>query len=148
MDSSFTTSPGTGTPAALAYRNPPHNTEAEQALLGAMLVNNATYHRVSEYLLSDHFYNPAHQRIYAAIVKLVDRGHIADPLTLKNYFDQDGNLSEIGGAAYIARLAGAIVNIVSASDYARVIYDCYLRRQLIEIGTDTVNDSYEHAIET
>jgi replicative DNA helicase len=148
MDSSFTISPDPGATAPLAYRNPPHNTEAEQALLGAILVNNATYHRVSEYLLADHFYNPAHQRVYAAIAKLIDRGHIADPLTLKNYFDQDGNLSEIGGAGYIARLAAAIVNIVNASDYARVIYDCYLRRQLIEIGTDTVNDSYEHAVET
>src|SRR5271154_2936617 len=108
MDSSFTIPPASGAAAELAYRNPPHNTEAEQALLGAMLVNNATYHRVSEYLLAGHFYNPAHQRIYAAIVKLVDRGHIADPLTLKNYFDQDGSLSEIGGSAYIARLAGAI----------------------------------------
>src|ERR1700733_4594959 len=134
-------------PAEAAYRTAPHNTEAEQALLGAILVNNATYHRVSEFLLPDHFYNPAHQRIYAAAVKLVERGQIADPATLKGYFEQDEALTDIGGAQYLGRLAGSVVTIINAGDYGRTIYDCYLRRQLIEIGTETVNDAYEHDIE-
>ncbi len=98
---------------------PPHNTEAEQALLGAILVNNATYHRVSEFLLPDHFYNPAHQRIYAAAVKLVERGQIADPATLKGYFEQDEALTDIGGAQYLGRLAGSVVTIINAGDYGR-----------------------------
>jgi replicative DNA helicase len=130
-----------------AYRLAPHNTEAEQALLGAMLVNNATYHRVSEFLLPDHFYNPAHQRIYAAAVKLIERGQIADPATLKGYFEQDEALTDIGGAQYLGRLAASVVTIINAGDYGRTIYDCYLRRQLIEIGTETVNDAYEHDID-
>ena len=135
------------TTAEPAYRTAPHNTEAEQALLGAVLVNNATYHRVSEFLLPDHFYNPAHQRIYAAAVKLIERGQIADPATLKGYFEQDEALTEIGGAQYLGRLAASVVTIINAGDYGRTIYDCYLRRQLIEIGTETVNDSYEHDID-
>jgi replicative DNA helicase len=129
------------------YRVSPHNTEAEQALLGAMLVNNATYHRVSEFLVAEHFYNPAHQRIYSAIVKLVERGQIADPVTLKNYFDQDGTLTEIGGTQYLGRLAASVVTIINAGDYGRTIYDSFLRRQLIEIGSEVVNDSYEHDID-
>src|ERR1700733_13413434 len=120
-----------------AYRTAPHNTEAEQALLGAMLVNNATYHRVSEFLLADHFYNPVHQRIYAAIVKLIERGQIADPATLKNFFEQDESLTDIGGARYLGNLAGSVVTIINAGDYGRTIYDSYLRRQLIEIGNET-----------
>jgi replicative DNA helicase len=130
-----------------AYRTAPHNTEAEQALLGAVLVNNSTYHRVSEFLLPDHFYNPAHQRIYAAAVKLIERGQIADPATLKGYFEQDEALTDIGGAQYLGRLAASVVTIINAGDYGRTIYDCYLRRQLIEIGTETVNDAYEHNID-
>ena len=135
------------TTAEPTYRTAPHNTEAEQALLGAVLVNNATYHRVSEFLLPDHFYNPAHQRIYAAVVKLIERGQIADPATLKGYFEQDEALTEIGGAQYLGRLAASVVTIINAGDYGRTIYDCYLRRQLIDIGTETVNHAYEHDID-
>ena len=84
-------------------RQPPANTEAEQALLGAMLINNAAYHRVAEFLLPEHFGNAVHGRIYAAIGKLIERGQIADPVTLKNLFDQDGALADIGGAQYLGR---------------------------------------------
>ena len=75
------------------YRSPPHNLEAEQALLGAILVNNAAYHRVAEFLRPEHFANAVHGRIFAAIGKLIERGQIANPVTLKNYFDQDGALA-------------------------------------------------------
>jgi len=84
---------------------PPSNTEAEQALLGAILVNNAAYGRVAEFLAPEHFGNAVHGRIFAAIGKLIERGQIANPVTLKNLFDQDGALAEIGGAQYLARLA-------------------------------------------
>jgi replicative DNA helicase len=130
-----------------AYRSPPHNTEAEQALLGAILVNNAAYHRVSEFLQSEHFAEAVHGRIYAAIAKLIERGQIANPVTLKSLFDQDGALSEIGGAQYLARLATSVVTIINAQDYGREIHDLYLRRQLITIGEDTVNDAYAHDID-
>jgi len=88
-------------------RTPPYNTEAEQALLGAILINNTAYYRVCEFLQPEHFGNAVHGRIFAAIGKLLGRGQIANPVTLKNLFDQDGALTEIGGAQYLARLAGA-----------------------------------------
>jgi replicative DNA helicase len=130
-----------------AYRSPPRNIEAEQALLGAILVNNSAYHRVSEFLLAEHFAEGVHGRIYAAIAKLIDRGQRADPITLKMLFDQDGALAEIGGAQYLARLATSVVTIINAEDYGRSIYDLHLRRQLIDIGEDVVNDAFDHDLE-
>ncbi len=109
-------------------RTPPYNTEAEQALLGAILINNGAYLRVSEFLQPEHFGNAMHGRIFAAVGKLVERGQIASPVTLKNLFDQDGALTEIGGAQYLARLATAAVTIINAEDYGRAIYDLHIRR--------------------
>ncbi len=129
------------------YRTPPHNSEAEQALLGAILLNNAAFHRVAEFLLAEHFAEGVHGRIFAAIAKLIERGQIADPVTLKGLFDQDGALAEIGGVQYLARLATSAVTIINAEDYGRTIHDLYLRRQLINIGEDTVNDAYAHDLE-
>jgi replicative DNA helicase len=129
------------------YRTPPHNNEAEQALLGAILVNNAAYHRVGEFLLAAHFADAVHGRIFAACGKLIERGQVANPVTLKNLFDQDGALAEIGGAAYLARLAASVVTIINAEDYGRTIHDLFLRRQLITIGEDVVNDAYRHDLD-
>jgi replicative DNA helicase len=134
---------GTETP----YRTPPHNTEAEQALLAAILVNNAAFHRVSEFLLPEHFAEGVHGRIYAAIGKLIERGQIANPVTLKNLFDQDSALQEIGGGEYLARLARSVVTIINAEDYGRTIYDLFLRRQLIALGEDVVNEAFAHDLE-
>jgi replicative DNA helicase len=129
------------------YRSPPSNNEAEQALLGAILVNNNAYHRVAEFLTPEHFATPVHGRIFAAIVKLVERGQIANPVTLKNFFDQDAALAEIGGALYLARLAANVVTIINAEDYGRTIYDLHVRRQLITIGEDMVNEAYSYEFE-
>src|SRR5579871_3908178 len=129
------------------YRSPPANIEAEQALLGAILVNNAAYHRVAEFLRAEHFAEGVHGRIFAAIAKLMERGQLANPVTLKNLFDQDGALTEIGGAQYLARLAASVVTIINAEDYGRTIHDLYLRRQLITIGEDVVNDAFQHDLE-
>src|SRR6201995_3735911 len=93
---------------------PPANPEAEQALLGPILINNAAHGRVAEFLLPEHFGNAVHGRIFAAIAKLLERGQIANPVTLKNLFDQDGALAEIGGAQYLARLAASVVTIINA----------------------------------
>ena len=90
-------------------RLPPVNIEIEQALLGAIFVNNLAHTRVSDFLEPEHFGNAAHQRIYAAIGKIIERGQIATPLTLKNLFDQDEALAEIGGGEYLSRLAAAAI---------------------------------------
>ena len=128
-------------------RIPPYNTDAEQALLGAMLINNAAYLRVSEFLQAEHFGNAVHGRLFAAIGKLIERGQIANPVTLKNLFDQDGALTEIGGAQYLARLASAAVTIINSEDYGRTIYDLYLRRELITVGEDVVNDAFRQDLD-
>jgi replicative DNA helicase len=128
-------------------RTPPYNTEAEQALLGAMLINNTAYLRVSEFLQREHFGNAVHGRIFAAIGKLLERGQIANPVTLKNLFDQDGALTEIGGAQYLARLAGAAATIINVEDYGRAVHDLYLRRELITLGEDVVNDAFKQDLD-
>src|SRR5260370_10181435 len=106
-------------PPLATYRTPPHNAEAEQALLGAILVNNSTYHRVSEFLQPEHFADSVHGRIFAAITKLIERGQIANPVTLKNLFDQDSALTEIGGAQCLARPAPPVRTILNHTHYAR-----------------------------
>jgi len=129
------------------YRLLPHNLEAEQGLLGALLVNNRSLEKISDFLKDEHFYAPAHQRIYAAVLKLIDRGQTASPVTLKGYFEKDEDLAHIGGAEYLADLAASVATIVNVKDYAQTIYDLHLRRQLITLGEDIVNESYEHDVD-
>jgi replicative DNA helicase len=129
------------------YRTPPHNEEAEQALLGAILVNNRSFEKVAEFLRGEHFYDPAHQRIFAAITKMLERGQVANPVTLKSYFENDPDLAQSGGAGYLAELAANVVTVVNAADYGRNIHDLFMRRQLIEIGTDMVVDAYRHDLD-
>lgn len=129
------------------YRVAPYNIEAEQAVLGAVLVNNDALNRVAEYLTADLFYEPVHQRIYDAILKIIDRGLVATPVTLKNYFDKDKALVDIGGAEYLARLAGKATAILNLEAYGRLIYDLAVRRQLIGIGENIVNNAYDNEIE-
>ena len=128
-------------------RPPPGNTEAEQALLGAIFRNNLAHSRVADFLQPEHFSFAVHARIYAAIGKLIDRGQIANPVTLKNLFEQDASLAEVGGAQYLAQLAESAVTIINAEDYGRRIHDLHLRRQLIDLGEDVVNDAHEHDLD-
>jgi len=131
-----------------AYREPPHNLEAEQALLGAVLINNRAYERVSEFLVPEHFADPVNGRIFEACGRLIDRGQIATPVTLKGMFDQDEALKEVGGATYLVRLAASVVTVINAEDYGREIRDCFLRRQLIEIGETIVNDAFSRDLDS
>jgi replicative DNA helicase len=109
------------------------NIEAEQALLGAILVNNRAFDKVAEILRPEHFAERVHGRIYEAMCTLMERGEIANPITLKKVFDQDGALTEIGGAVYLAKLATSVVTVVNAEDYARTIADMWKRRQALEV---------------
>lgn len=112
----------------------PHNWEAEMALLGAILMNNAAYDAVAQFVNADDFADDRHRRIFEACAKLIESGRRADPITLKNYFDEDGSLVEIGGTQYLARLAAAVVTIINAPDYAKVVRECAVRRKLIDAG--------------
>lgn len=133
--------------ATAAERVPPQNLEAEQALLGALLSNNAAFEKVSEFLRPEHFSSPVHARIYDAALSLYKRGHIADPITLKGFFSADGTLDQVGGMAYLMELVGSNPAIINAGDYARLIFDRYLRRQLIDFGTNIVNGAYEISVD-
>jgi replicative DNA helicase len=133
--------------AVAPQRTPPVNYDAEQALLGALLANNLVYDRVNEFLRPEHFADPLHGRIYEAIGKLVQRGQIANPVTLKNLFDQDGALAEIGGAQYLVELAQSVVTVINAEDYGRAVHDLFLRRQLIDLGEQVVNEAYVFDVE-
>src|SRR6516165_5493023 len=128
-------------------RTPPNNNEAEQGLLGALLISNSDYARVSEFLAPEDFGYAVHGRIFAAIGRLIERGQIANPVTLKNLFDQDGALTEIGGAQYLFQLANSAVTIINTEDYGRIIHDLYLRRELISIGEDVVNDAFRQDLD-
>lgn len=130
-----------------AYRMMPHNLEAEQGLLGALLVDNRAMEKIGDFLNAEHFFAPAHQRIFKAIQTLVERGQTATPVTLKTYFEKDEDLSHIGGAEYLADLAASVISIVNAEDYAKSLYELHLRRELISLGEDIVNDSYSSSLE-
>jgi replicative DNA helicase len=126
----------------LSQRLPPSNTQAEQALLGALLANNRAYERVSEFLSYEHFADPIHARVFQAIARRCEAGQIADPVTLRAEFEHSGVLDEVGGTAYLAQLLSAMVGIINAGDYGRVIRDAWLRRQLIDIGEVVVNRAF------
>jgi replicative DNA helicase len=128
---------------AAEFRQPPHGMEAEQALLGAILVNNDAMHHIGSGLRAEHFYVPVHQRIFAAIQGFFDKGLIANPITLKHHFDQDEGLKELGGGQYLARLAAAAGIVINVHDYSALIYDMAHKRSLIAIGEEVVNIAYK-----
>lgn len=132
----------------LGYRQPPHNLEAEQALLGAILVNNEAAQKVQGFLMPEHFFEPVHGRIFESVLKLMDKNQIADPVKLKPYFENDEALTDVGGAQYLVRLAASAATIINAEDYGRTIYDLATRRALIQIGEGIVIDAYDAPVDS
>jgi len=112
----------------------PNNIEAEQALLGAILINNEALFRISDVLQAHHFFDPLHQRIFHTLSELIGRGQLASPITLKTYFEDDAAMKEVGGSAYLARLAGAAPTLMNAPEYARAVFELYQRRGLMHVG--------------
>jgi replicative DNA helicase len=125
-----------GLPAADNIRALPHNIEAEQALLGALLVNNEVYDRVAPLIEERHFYDPLHGRIFKIAARRIQDNALATPVTLRPYLENDPGLAELGGIGYLARLAGAAISIWNARDYAQMIHDLAVRRELITLGED------------
>ena len=136
-----------GTNQEIEARHAPANIEAEQALLGAILTNNEQLQRVGDLLSEVHFYQPVHQRIFAAIRNYNDKGMIASPVTLKHYFEQDDDLSELGGGGYLMQLASSAIHVINIRDYADMICDLSIKRELINVGEDVVNTAYNLDIE-
>jgi replicative DNA helicase len=113
---------------------PPSNLEAEQALLGALLYDNAAYEKLSDALQPRHFFEPFHGRLYGALQAHVRRGHLADPILIAEQFKRDPAFEDMGGVRYLADLVDNAPPAASVADYGRVIYDLALRRDLIRIG--------------
>ena len=134
-------------PLRLANNDGPHpsswlsNTEAEQSLLGAILIRNQLYEQAVDLVRPADFANAVHGRIYAAIGKLIDRGQVADHVALKNHFAQDGSLPDIGGVQYLARLVESTVTFVGVPDYARSIADLARRRNIVMACEDAIADA-------
>src|ERR1700759_561561 len=126
----------------IRLREPPHNFEAEQALLGAILVNNAAYQRVAEFLKPEHFADPLHGKLYDSVSKLIERGQVVSAVTLKTYVEHDEDMKAVGGPAYLAQLASASVHVIDAGAFGRAVHDLYLRRQLIDLGEGVVNGAF------
>ena len=134
-------------PETPVFRAPPHNLEAEQALLGAILVNNEAIDRVSNFLKPAHFFDALHARIYETASKLILSGKRATPITLKTFFQADSPVGELSVPQYLGRLAANATTIINAEDYGRTIYDLAIRRQLIGIGEGMVNAAYDAHID-
>ena len=121
----------------------PSNLEAEQALIGSILVNNDIIDEVSSFIKPTIFYDPAHVKIFEVIENLNNKGMIANPITLKNYFEKDNMLNEVGGTEYLVKLTRFSGSVKQAIDYAKIIHEMYLRRELVSISEklsyDTLN---------
>ncbi|WP_040622008.1 replicative DNA helicase [Rhodovulum sp. PH10] len=133
---------------AATFRAPPHNIEVEQALLGAILVNNDAFYRVSDFLEPAHFFEPIHAKIYELIASLVRAGKTATPVTLKTFLPADLDVAGLTGSQYLARLAAEATAVINAMDYGRTIYDLALRRALIGIGEEVVNEAYDSPVDS
>ncbi len=125
--------------------NLPKNIEAEQALIGALLANNKAFERVSEFLKPQHFADAIHSKIFEVMSTLILRGHTADVITLKNYFEQEGILNDVGGATYLIKLADSASVMTNVEYYAQFIYDKYLRRELINTGSEIINNAFKES---
>src|SRR3977135_3491329 len=144
LDSTARKQPGEPAPP---YRAAPHNIEAEQALLGAILVNNEALYRVSDFLEPPHFFDPIHQQIYDIAHTLIRTGKLASPVTLKTFLPAEIDIAGLTLAQYLARLAAEATTIINAVDYGRKVYDLATRRELITIGEDMVNVAFDAPVD-
>jgi replicative DNA helicase len=134
-------------PDAPRFRTAPHNIEVEQAVLGAILVNNEAFYRVSDFLEPRHFFEPLHNKIYELAGSLVRQGKVASPVTLKTFLPADLDIAGLNASQYLARLAAEATTVINAEDYGRTIYDLAIRRDLILIGEDMVNVAYDAPVD-
>ena len=126
----------------------PMNVEAEQALLAALLTNNSAYEHISDFLNPEHFYDDVNSRIFEAIAKLLENNQLADPLTLKNYFLQKDEMELIGGDRYLIELAKNSTISSNTSEYGKLIYDLFQRREILKISDEISNEANSFDLET
>lgn len=125
----------------------PRNIEAEQSLIGALLANNKAYEKVSEFLRAEHFSDPIHVKVYDVISRIIQKGHTADVITLKNYFEQEGTLNDVGGINYLIKLSESSSPLTNVEYYGQFIYDKFLRRELISTGYDIASEAMTETLD-
>ena len=116
----------------------PRNLEAEQALLGSILVSNKAYHNVSDFLRAEHFANALHGKLYDDLARLIEKGQAVSVVTLKTYLEQDEAMKKAGGAAYLAGLMAASAHMADAATYARIVVDAAHRRRVIDLAAEAI----------
>jgi len=126
----------------ISNKKQPSNLEAEQALLGSILVNNDIIDEIANIINPTSFFDPAHTKIYEVIETLNNKGMIANPITLKNYFEKDNMLDEVGGTEYLVKLTRFSASAKQSIDYAKIIHEMYLRRELVLISDNLSSDTF------
>lgn len=132
---------------ALIQQEPPHNFEAEKAVLGAILTNNSTWRDVAEIVKPEHFADPLHGRLFESLGRLIDRGQLVSAFTLKTFAETDEGLKAAGGAGYLARMMAASVVAWDAVAVARTVRECATRRNLVEVLQKALPAAYDEAAE-
>ena len=126
-----------------SLRVPPHSVEAEQAVLGGLMLAPEAFDRVNEALTEKDFYRRDHQLIYRAICELVERDRPFDAVTLGEWFESQGHMDLVAGGAYLVELASTTPSAANIAAYAEIVRDKAVMRQLIEVGTEIVNDAFQ-----
>lgn len=124
----------------------PANIESEQLLLGSIIVNNYVINAVADFLLPEHFYEPIHQKLFKTIINVFAKGLSISIVTLTASLQHDNQFNAVGGREYLNKLIAAAAVIVNAYDYAKIIHDLAIKRELINLGEDIVNNTYSATI--
>ncbi len=128
------------------FKELPNNIEAEQAIIGSLLMSNEIFDEISLMLKSNHFYDPMHQKIFSAIENLIYRGMLANPITLKNYFENEKD--DLNIPEYLVKITKFSTSTRQANEYSKIIYDMFVRRELIKISEQTIDSAKLNDLET
>ena len=121
------------------FKELPNNIEAEQAVLGSILLTNEIFDEINTIISNKNFYDPMHQKIFAAIESLIFKGMLANPITLKNYFENEKD--EINVPEYLVKVTKFSTSTRQAIEYSKIIYDMFVRRELIKISENTIDSA-------
>ena len=119
------------------FKELPNNIEAEQAVIGSILVTNEIFDEINTIISSTNFYDPMHQKIFNAIESLIYKGMLANPITLKNYFETEKD--ELNVPEYLVKVTKFSTSTRQAKEYSKIIYDMFVRRELIKISEETID---------
>ena len=126
-----------------SHKLPPQNIEAEQSVLGGILIENEAVNKVMEILTADDFYRDAHSRIFNALISLSERDEPADLITLTNELRKIDQLDSIGGASYLASLIDLVPTAANIEYYAKIVKEKAILRKLIQTSTEIITQSYQ-----